>query len=367
MKTKRYTLSDAHSTQFYQLPKWLVALRVEVGISNEAILLYTYLRDRVQLSITNKWIDENGEAYLYFKREQMEKLLGCKKDKVQKIIKELKSVNLLDEVRQGLNQPNRLYLRYPDNSELIEMSIDFEDEDEESSEQEPETSEKASDYAKCGKTALRSTEIPQSGLLKKRTPDCGKTEVKSAEISQSRVLQNRSLDFCKTAPNKTEYNKTEYNKTEYNKTEYNKTEYNKTDSQSDGDFEFLMSADVPEDFAKACISLIYEITTTPLSTVRIGKQVLPSTQVRQALHQLTPEHLQAVYRITKYSSNVRKPKGYLLALLYNAAQTAPESNLYAQFFTMPLEEHKPSFDIKIYEKYDIFDHLNEERSPEHGT
>lgn len=328
MNTKRYTLSDAHSTQFYQLPKWLVALRVEAEISNEAILLYTYLRDRVQLSITNKWIDDNGEAYLYFKREQMEKLLGCKKDKVQKIIKELKSVNLLDEVRQGLNQPNRLYLRYPDNSELIEMSIDFEDEDEENGEQEPESPEKPSDYAERGKTALRSTEIPQSGLLK-----------------------NRSLDFCKTAPNKTEYNK---------------TEYNKTDSQSDGNFDFLMNADVPEDFAKACISLICEITTTPLSTVRIGKQVLPSTQVCQALHSLTPEHLQAVYRITKYSNNVRKPKEYLLALLYNAAQTAPESNLYAQFFAMP-EENKPSYDLKIYEKYDFFDHLNEERNPEHGT
>ena len=351
MNTKRYTLSDAHSTQFYQLPKWLVALRVEAEISNEAILLYTYLRDRVQLSITNKWIDDNGEAYLYFKREQMEKLLGCKKDKVQKIIKELKSVNLLDEVRQGLNQPNRLYLRYPDNSELIEMSIGFEDEDEENSEQEPESPEKPSDYAECGKTALRSTEIPQPGLLKNRTPDCGKSEVKSAEISQSRVLKNRSLDFCKTAPNNTEYNK---------------TEYNKTDSQSDGDFEFLMSADVPKDFAKACISLICEITTTPLSTVRIGKQVLPSTQVCQALHSLTPEHLQAVYRITKYSNNVRKPKEYLLALLYNAAQTTPESNLYAQFFAMP-EENKPSYDLKIYEKYDIFDHLNEERNPEHET
>ena len=162
MNTKRYTLSDAHSAQFYQLPKWLVALRVEAEISNEAILLYTYLRDRVQLSITNKWIDDNGEAYLYFKREQMEKLLGCKKDKVQKIIKELKSVNLLDEVRQGLNQPNRLYLRYPDNSEH---------EDEENGEQEPESPEKPSDYAERGKTALRSTEIPQSGLLKNRSPD----------------------------------------------------------------------------------------------------------------------------------------------------------------------------------------------------
>ena len=185
MNTKRYTLSDAHSTQFYQLPKWLVALRVEAEISNEAILLYTYLRDRVQLSITNKWIDDNGEAYLYFKREQMEKLLGCKKDKVQKIIKELKSVNLLDEVRQGLNQPNRLYLRYPDNSELIEMSIDFEDEDEENGEQEPESPEKTSDYAERGNSAVRTSEKPHSGLRKIRSQECGNIAVKSTEKPQS--------------------------------------------------------------------------------------------------------------------------------------------------------------------------------------
>lgn len=163
MNTKRYTLSDAHSTQFYQLPEWLVALRVEAEISNEAILLYTYLRDRVQLSITNKWIDDNGEAYLYFKREQMEKLLGCKKDKVQKIIKELKSVNLLDEVRQGLNQPNRLYLRYPDNSELIEMSIDFR----------MKTKKTVSKSLKVLKNPviMRSAEKPHSGVLKFRSPD----------------------------------------------------------------------------------------------------------------------------------------------------------------------------------------------------
>lgn len=112
---------------------------------------------------------------------------------MQKIIKELKSVNLLDEVRQGLNQPNRLYLRYPDNSELIEMSIDFEDEDEENGEQEPESPEKPSDYAERGKTALRSTEIPQSGLLKNRhsglrkirSQECGNIAVKSTEKPQS--------------------------------------------------------------------------------------------------------------------------------------------------------------------------------------
>ena len=38
MNTKRYTLSDAHSTQFYQLPKWLVALRVEAE-SNPTVYL----------------------------------------------------------------------------------------------------------------------------------------------------------------------------------------------------------------------------------------------------------------------------------------------------------------------------------------
>ena len=63
MNTKRYTLSDAHSTQFYQLPKWLVALRVEAEISNEAILLYTYLRDRVQpVSYTHLTLPTNSRV-----------------------------------------------------------------------------------------------------------------------------------------------------------------------------------------------------------------------------------------------------------------------------------------------------------------
>ena len=83
MNTKRYTLSDAHSTQFYQLPKWLVALRVEAEISNEAILLYTYLRDRVQLSITNKWIDDNSTLSV----NKWKNCLGAKRIKCKKLLR----------------------------------------------------------------------------------------------------------------------------------------------------------------------------------------------------------------------------------------------------------------------------------------
>lgn len=310
MNTKRYTLSDAHSTLFYQLPKWLVALRIEDRISNEAILLYTYLRDRIQLSLTNKWIDENGEAYIYFKREQMEKLLGCKKDKVQKIVKELKDTGLLDEIRQGLNKPNRLYLRYPDSADLTDIDLDL---DGEIREDVPEDSEKASIYAECGKTELRSAEISQSGLRK-----------------------IRSLDCCENAPNNTENNK---------------TEYNKTICQRDDDLEKrLQSENVPQTFVTACANLIREIAKTPVPSVRVGKQMLPAAHVRDTLHSLTPAHIRDVYAKTQSVENVRNPKAYILTLLYSTAQDALNENVYAQFFA----HHTPSYDLEEYEQYDIF-------------
>lgn len=46
MNTKRYTLSDAHSTQFYQLPKWLVALRVEAKSATKQPTVYLLASQR---------------------------------------------------------------------------------------------------------------------------------------------------------------------------------------------------------------------------------------------------------------------------------------------------------------------------------
>ena len=68
------------------------------------------LKDRHELSIKNKWVNDRDEVYLIMKREEMESMLNLAPFTVRKIIKELKDLNLIEEERQGLNKPNLIYL-----------------------------------------------------------------------------------------------------------------------------------------------------------------------------------------------------------------------------------------------------------------
>ena len=71
---------------------------------------YSLLKDRFELSVKNKWVDEENNVFLIFTVKELEKVLGCGKNKVIQIKKELTEYGLLEEERQGLNRPNRLYV-----------------------------------------------------------------------------------------------------------------------------------------------------------------------------------------------------------------------------------------------------------------
>ena len=82
-------------------------------ISNNARILYTLLLDRHRISVKNNWFDDNGEVYIYFKREEMEHQLGLSERTIAKVVQELKDFFLVEEKQQGLNKPNKIYLLSP--------------------------------------------------------------------------------------------------------------------------------------------------------------------------------------------------------------------------------------------------------------
>ena len=116
----RYTRQSIVSNTFYQMPRFLTAGEFAGGkITNNARILYTLLLDRHQLSVKNSWYDDNGEVYIYFRREEMEALLGISDRTISKVMQELKDLLLVEEKKQGLNRPNKIYLLSPviDNGE----------------------------------------------------------------------------------------------------------------------------------------------------------------------------------------------------------------------------------------------------------
>ena len=122
MERKRYTLADVAAARFYQMPKFLFTVEL-VDLSNDARVLYALLRDRHELSIQNKWINDKNEVYLIFTRDEMCSLLGCSENTVRKALNQLKDADLLTEERQGLNRPNLIYLNFIEQTEIENASL----------------------------------------------------------------------------------------------------------------------------------------------------------------------------------------------------------------------------------------------------
>jgi hypothetical protein len=110
----RYTRQAIVTNTFYQMPRFLTAGEFSgSNLSNNARLLYTLLLDRHRISVKNGWFDDNGEVYIYFKREEMENQIGLSKVTIIKVMQELKDFFLVEEKKQGLNKPNKIYLLSP--------------------------------------------------------------------------------------------------------------------------------------------------------------------------------------------------------------------------------------------------------------
>ena len=96
------------------MPKVLFTNTQFKSLSCEAKLLYGLLLDRMQLSIKNRWLDEEGKVYIYFSQEQISGMMGCGLKKAGNLLAELdsrKGIGLITRIRQGLGRPDRIYVR----------------------------------------------------------------------------------------------------------------------------------------------------------------------------------------------------------------------------------------------------------------
>ena len=109
MERKRFRKEKVLKEDYIQMPKWLFNEEFK-SLSNDGKVLYSVLRDRHRLSVSNKWIDEKGEIYFLFSRENMAEMLNCNIKSAIKYFKELIKFNLVEEKGQGINKPNIIYL-----------------------------------------------------------------------------------------------------------------------------------------------------------------------------------------------------------------------------------------------------------------
>ena len=178
----RITLEQIQTGErFIKIPMAFVESRYYSKFSTEGKYLYGILYNRFQLSVKNGWVDNKNCVYLIYTVEVLCKILGFGKNKVIKLKKELVKYGLLEEVRQGLNKPNLLYLQNVETKENL-LNSDFE---------EQKNSPESAEIAEVSNSNFQTSQNQTSGSLKN----------KLQEVSNSNS-------------NKTDSNKTDSNKTE---------------------------------------------------------------------------------------------------------------------------------------------------------
>lgn len=178
----RITLEQIQTGErFIKIPMAFVEANYYSKFSTEGKYLYGILYNRFQLSVKNGWVDDKNCVYLIYTVEDLCKILGFGKNKVIKLKKELVKYGLLEEVRQGLNKPNLLYLQNVETNESL-LNSDFE---------EVRNSSKPAEIAEVSKSNFQKSQNQTSGSLKN----------KLQEVS--------NLNSNKTNNKKTENNKTD--------------------------------------------------------------------------------------------------------------------------------------------------------------
>jgi uncharacterized phage protein (TIGR02220 family) len=106
-----FYIEEADLFTFYKIPKELIKNEKYKNMKNDSKILYGLLLDRNSLSIKNKWIDEENKVYIYYTREEAQEDLNIGNKKVCDLFKELNQYGLIEEVRQGLNKANIIYVK----------------------------------------------------------------------------------------------------------------------------------------------------------------------------------------------------------------------------------------------------------------
>ena len=109
-----YTEKEEVTLRFYQTPKALFNNPAYKGLALGPKLMYSILRDRLDVSIKNNWKDEKGYIYLIFSVEELADLLEIDRTAVMRYKKKLVDYKLIIDKRLGQGNPNRIYVLKPE-------------------------------------------------------------------------------------------------------------------------------------------------------------------------------------------------------------------------------------------------------------
>lgn len=297
---------------FYSIPQVLFTDEKFKKLSCEAKVLYGLLLDKAGLSVKNGWTDEDGKVYVYFKREDVCEMLGCKRDKASKILAELDEdtgIGLIKRVAQGQGKPARIYVRH------FLRTIDENDNEIDKNAGNPANKEKSEDDSD-NKTAFKKAEKSPSRGRKNRLQEDGKTALLPISHTKRTILSESSYHINQeTAEQKPTSDPAQQDMIDTIDLTKKIKEIKERVS-----YDYLQK-NYPLDMEEIdeIVDVIAWTELTLRTSLKIGKDNISTEIVRERLSKLDESHIEYVIDcISKQTVKINNRRNYLLTCLFNA-------------------------------------------------
>lgn len=294
---------------FIRFPAALVKLPCFKSLSADAKLLYALIVDRFNLSIANKWRDENGTPYVYFSIDSVMESIGCAKAKAVKLMDTLEDWGLIRRAKQGLGKPNRIYVLDPALLDQFENRTTLST----SSSTDQFDSDTSSEIKPVGNQPTLSTDQFDN-----------QTSSDQFDFETSSIIKPKKFDFQTPEVWKSNPNQTKYNQTKSNQTEREERE-TKVPALVSGvmnqNAKEILCRSFDEALVKRTTSLLYELVATPSQHVRVDNTLTSGYALSQQLANISVEQIQsALNNFTARTFPVAEERDYLLTALYDASK-----------------------------------------------
>ena len=206
-----FNIKEIQKEKFYQLPKVFFTNPKYTNLSNDAKITWSILRDRLDLSIRNNWVDENGDIFFIYTNEKLKSILNISSpNKLSKIKKELTQANLFSQIRVGLNKPNKLYIKKP---EVTEADVYYISQQENDIEQRNNTDVSNSYVQKYDNDTSRNINNIRHEVSKEYTSDTdlNETEYIKTENNDTNDLNDNKLTFPSNHTNHSNHDNSNFN------------------------------------------------------------------------------------------------------------------------------------------------------------
>lgn len=294
---------------FIRFPAALVKLPCFKSLSADAKLLYALIVDRFNLSIANKWRDENGTPYVYFSIDSVMESIGCAKAKAVKLMDTLEDWGLIRRAKQGLGKPNRIYVLDPALLDQFENRTTLST----SSSTDQFDSDTSSEIKPVGNQTTLSTDQFDN-----------QTGSDQFDFETSSIIEPKKFDFqtpevWKSNPNQTKYNQTNNNQTE--RTERETKVPALVSGVMNKAAKEILCRSFDEALVKRTTSLLYELVATPSQHVRVDNTLTSGYALSQQLANISVEQIQsALNNFTARTFPAAEERDYLLTALYDASK-----------------------------------------------